>query len=55
MTDDTTSNTITRTDVKTIAKCNGASPGWGNFDLGMDFNKNYRIDIADISTVAANT
>jgi hypothetical protein len=55
MTDDTTSNTITRIDVKTIAKCYGASPGWGNFDLGMDFNHNYRVDIADISSVAAAT
>jgi hypothetical protein len=55
MTDGTTSNVITRTDVKTIAKCYGASPGWGNFDLGMDFNHNYRVDIADISSVAAAT
>jgi hypothetical protein len=29
-------------------------PGWGNYDTRMDFNNNYRVDIADISTVASN-
>jgi hypothetical protein len=29
-------------------------PGWGNFDQKMDFNGNYKIDIADLTTVAAN-
>jgi hypothetical protein len=55
MTDDSTSNVVTRIDVKTIAEQYGTMPGWGNFDLKMDFNHNYRVDIADISTVAANT
>jgi hypothetical protein len=54
MTDDTTTNIVTRTDVKTIAQYYGVMPGWGTFDLKMDFNNNFRIDIADISTVAAN-
>ncbi len=54
MTDDSTNNAVTHTDVKTIAKCYGNMPGWGNFDASMDFNNNYRVDIADISTVAAN-
>lgn len=54
MTDDSTSSVVTHTDVKAIAKCYGNMPGWGNFDAGMDFNNNYRVDIADISTVAAN-
>jgi hypothetical protein len=54
MSDDTTTNTVTSTDVKTIAQCYGAMPGWGNYDQSMDFNQNYRVDIADISTVAAN-
>lgn len=54
MTDATTSNTVTRTDVNAIAQCYGAVPGWGNYDMNMDFNNNYRVDIADISTVAAN-
>jgi hypothetical protein len=51
---DSTTNTVTHTDVRTIARCYGAMPGWGNFDSSMDFNNNYRVDIADISTVAAN-
>jgi len=54
MTDDSTGSVVTRTDVKTIAEQYGTMPGWGNFDLKMDFNNNYRVDIADISTVAAN-
>jgi hypothetical protein len=29
-------------------------PGWGNYDQTMDFNLNYRIDITDVATVAAN-
>jgi len=52
--DDTTSNAVTRTDVTTIGRAYGSMPGWGNYDQSMDFNGNYRIDIADIVTVAAN-
>jgi hypothetical protein len=54
MSDDTATSTVTHTDVKTVAQCYGAMPGWGNYDQSMDFNENYRVDIADISTVAAN-
>ncbi len=54
MTDGSTSSAVTRSDVKAIAQCYGNMPGWGNFDASMDFNNNYRVDIADISTVAAN-
>lgn len=54
MSDDTTISAVTHTDVKTVAHCYGAMPGWGNYDQSMDFNENYRVDIADISTVAAN-
>ncbi len=53
MADDST-NTITRYDVHAIGQCNGAMPGWGNYNSNMDFNNNFRVDIADISTVAAN-
>lgn len=55
MGDDATTSAVTHSDVKTIAKCYGAMPGWGNYDQSMDFNENYRVDIADISTVAANS
>ncbi len=54
MTDDATTNTVTRSDVKAIAQNYGVMPGWGNFNSNMDFNNNFRVDIADISTVAAN-
>jgi hypothetical protein len=54
MTDGSTSNTVTTADVNAVAQCYGAMPGWGNYDTRMDFNNNFRVDIADISTVAAN-
>lgn len=54
VTDDSTSNTVTRSDINAVAQCYGAIPGWGSYDTRMDFNNNYRVDIADISTVAAN-
>ena len=50
--DDT--ETVTRVDLKTLARNLGARPGWGAYDSNMDFNCNYKIDIADLSTVAAN-
>jgi hypothetical protein len=54
MTDDSTSTIVTTADVNTVAQSYGAMPGWGSFDTRMDFNNNYCVDIADISTVAAN-
>lgn len=53
MTDDSTTSTVTKLDINEVGKCYGAMPGWGSYDTRMDFNNNYRIDIADISTVAA--
>jgi hypothetical protein len=54
VTDDTTNNAITRSDVSAIIKAYGAMPGWGNYDAKMDFCGHYKIDIADLSTVACN-
>ena len=54
MTDDSSTSAVTRSDVHAIAMNYGAMPGWGNFDASMDFNHNYRVDIADISSVARN-
>ncbi|MGF3522077.1 MAG: hypothetical protein ACQXXJ_03150 [Candidatus Bathyarchaeia archaeon] len=51
--DGLTSNQVTRTDVRTVGRAYGSMPGWGNYDQNMDFNNNYRIDIADLCTVAA--
>jgi hypothetical protein len=57
ITDDLTgsvSDSVSKTDLSAVAKCYGNMPGWGNYDQKMDFNFNYRIDIADLATVAAN-
>lgn len=32
----------------------GEMPGWGNYDPKMDLSGDLKIDIADLSTVAAN-
>jgi hypothetical protein len=48
------STKVTRSDLKEMVKCFHAMPGWGNYDAQMDFNGNFKIDIADLSTVAAN-
>lgn len=47
------SESVTKTDLAAVAQCYGNMPGWGNYDQNMDFNSNYRIDIADLATVAA--
>ncbi len=41
-------------DLARIAKCYGAMPGFGNYNHEMDFNLDYKIDIGDLTTVAAN-
>jgi hypothetical protein len=51
---DSATDAVTAADVHAVAKCYRAMPGWGNYDTAMDFNYNYRVDIADISTVARN-
>ena len=45
---------VSRDDLKVLAKNLRARPGWGSYDSNMDFNGNYKIDIADLATVAAN-
>ena len=45
---------VTKADVSTIVKSYGSSPGWGNYDQRMDYNFNYKIDITDLTTAAAN-
>jgi hypothetical protein len=54
VTDDSAGTTVTKADFNAIVKCYRSMPGWGNYDNAMDFNYNYRIDIADLATVAAN-
>jgi hypothetical protein len=52
--DGATTNSVTKTDVMKVAQAYGAMPGWGNYDQRMDFNNNFKIDITDVATVAAN-
>jgi hypothetical protein len=37
-----------------VAGAYGTMPGYGNYDQRMDYNFNYRIDICDLATAAAN-
>ncbi|MGD0451379.1 MAG: hypothetical protein ABSA79_10050 [Candidatus Bathyarchaeia archaeon] len=54
VTDDTTTNAVTKADVAEVIRSYGSMPGWGNYDAKMDFCGHYKIDIADLSTVASN-
>lgn len=45
---------VTRADVYALVSRYRAMPGWGNYENRMDFNFNYKIDIADLATVAAS-
>jgi hypothetical protein len=54
VTDDTTSTVVTRADIAAVAQSYGSMPGWGNYDPTLDVCGHFKIDIADLSTVAAN-
>lgn len=49
-----TSTTVTPSDVASVASAYGSMPGYGNYDQHMDYNFNYKIDICDLATAAAN-
>jgi hypothetical protein len=51
---DFTAVKTSRADLKQMVGCMHAVPGWGGYDSKMDFNGNFKVDIADLSTVAAN-
>ena len=51
---DDTTTTVTKADVSTVMSSYGSSPGWGNYDQRMDYNFNYKVDICDLTTAAAN-
>ena len=48
------STKVTKADLSQVVKCFHAMPGWGNYSSQMDFNGNFKVDIADLSTIAAN-
>lgn len=54
VTDSPTLTAVTKTDLNMMIQSYRSMPGWGNYDGRMDFNLNYKIDITDLATVAAN-
>ncbi len=54
VTDDSTGTAVNKADVAAVLHSYGAMPGWGNYDAKMDFCGHFKIDIADLSTVASN-
>jgi hypothetical protein len=48
------SNTVTPADLHSIANAYGSMPGWGNYNLRMDPCLDFKVDICDLSTAAAN-
>ena len=44
----------TLTDLFQLTRCFGTMPGFGNYNPELDYNMDSRIDIADLTTVAAN-
>lgn len=51
---DSTSTTVTPSDLRSIANAYGSMPGWGNYNLNMDPCLSYQIGICDLATAAAN-
>jgi hypothetical protein len=52
--EDDSASTVTPADVANVVKSYGSTPGWGSYNQCMDYNFNYKIDITDLATVAAN-
>jgi len=51
---DSSSTTLTQSDLQSIVSAYGSMPGWGNYNVNMDYCMHYRIDICDLATAAAN-
>jgi len=51
---DSSSTTVTKADLNSIINAYGSMPGWGSYNINMDYSMHYRIDICDLSTAAAN-
>jgi hypothetical protein len=51
---DSSSTMVTKSDLDNVASAYGSMPGWGNYDVKMDYSMHYRIDICDLATAAAN-
>lgn len=51
---DTASTTVTSSDISSIISSYGSMPGWGSYNVNMDFCLHYKIDLCDLATAAAN-
>jgi hypothetical protein len=51
---DSSTTTVTKADLDSIVNAYGSMPGWGNYNINMDFCMHNQIDICDLSTAAAN-
>ena len=51
---DSSSTAVTKADLESIAASYGSMPGWGNYNINMDYCMHYQIDICDLATAAAN-
>jgi len=51
---DSSSTTVTKSDLDSIISAYGSMPGWGNYNINMDYCMHYKIDICDLATAAAN-
>ncbi len=48
------SPTVSSNDLMQIVRCFKAMPGFGNYNADLDHNKDSKIDLADLTTAAAN-
>jgi len=51
---DSSSTTVTKSDLNSIVNAYGSVPGYGNYNINMDYCLHYKIDICDLATAAAN-
>jgi hypothetical protein len=51
---DSSTSTVTQSDLNSIVNAYGSMPGWGNYNINMDYCMHYQIDICDLATAAAN-
>jgi hypothetical protein len=54
VTEDATTNFVTKADVAAVIRAYGAMPGHGNYNPRMDFRGHFKVDITSLSTVASN-
>lgn len=51
---DSSTAAVTKADLAVIVSSYGSMPGWGNYNINMDYCLHYKIDICNLATAAAN-